>query len=363
MPYILTCKCGQEMSVPDEAVGKTGRCVSCGRSIKITMKNVRPAPLDVVPLTPPGPSAPGLGLGPQVPPLPPGPVPPIPPSAEPPGFGAGPGIPPPPPGAWPPGYDAGRSRQVCSNCGTTLEPDAILCTTCGFDLRTGQTFDGQTAGAEDAGVRTGPPWENRSHLGFFSALFQTVKGVLLSPTATFSDMRVEGGVGSPLLFAVIFGTIPMVLVILLQMPLLAMGPTARAGGMPIVAVVVAVLVAVIMAPVSVAIGLFINSAITHLCLMLVGGAKKGFEATFRVLAYTTGATSLLGMVPCIGMVAGIWYFVCEVIGLSKAHEISTGRALIAVLLPLIACCTCIGLGFLIFGTAIMQSMEQMRPTP
>jgi len=243
-----------------------------------------------------------------------------------------------------------------------LEPDAILCTTCGFDLRTGQTFDAQTAGAEGAGVRTGPPWENRSQLGFFSALFQTVKGVLLSPTATFSDMRVEGGVGSPLLFAVIFGTVAAIIGAFFQLAMTAMGLAAQADLAAGAGVVAFAFGSVVAAPVFIAMWLFVASGITHLCLMLVGGAKQGFEATFRVLAYTTGATSLLGMIPCIGMIAGIWGMVCEVIGLSKAHEISTGRALIAVLLPLIACCTCIGLILAMFGPALWQSLQQMGPS-
>jgi hypothetical protein len=36
---ILTCKCGQQMKVPEDALGKTGTCVSCGKRLKITKRN------------------------------------------------------------------------------------------------------------------------------------------------------------------------------------------------------------------------------------------------------------------------------------------------------------------------------------
>jgi hypothetical protein len=36
---IVTCKCGQKMKVPEDALGKKGSCVACGRAIKITKKS------------------------------------------------------------------------------------------------------------------------------------------------------------------------------------------------------------------------------------------------------------------------------------------------------------------------------------
>jgi hypothetical protein len=86
-------------------------------------------------------------------------------------------------------------------------------------------------------------------------------------------------------------------------------------------------------------GLFIGSAILHLCLMLVGGANRSFETTFRVVCFTGGAANLFSMVPiCGGFVALIYSIVLECIGLTRAHQTTTGKALMAIFLPLIACC-------------------------
>jgi len=45
------------------------------------------------------------------------------------------------------------------------------------------------------------------------------------------------------------------------------------------------------------------------------------------------------MIPfCGGMIAGVWNIVLEIIGLARAHETDTGKAVLAVLLPIIVCC-------------------------
>jgi hypothetical protein len=106
---------------------------------------------------------------------------------------------------------------------------------------------------------------------------------------------------------------------------------------------------IIFVPVLIVIGLFIGAAVIHLCLMIVGGAKKSFETTFRVLAFTQGSTGPLQMIPiCGGVIAGIWGLILNCIGIARAHEIETGRAVLAVLLPVIVCC---GGGFLLVALA------------
>jgi hypothetical protein len=73
--------------------------------------------------------------------------------------------------------------------------------------------------------------------------------------------------------------------------------------------------------------------------MIVGGAKKPFETTFRVVCFSSGSTYLLSMIPvCGGLIGGVWNIVLECIGLARAHETDTGKAVMAVLLPIIVCC-------------------------
>jgi len=213
-------------------------------------------------------------------------------------------------------------------------------------------------------VRTGPPWEKRDELGFFTAVFETVKGILLNPTHTFADMKTEGGLGTPIIYALILGSIGGIIGLIWQglfssiLSILRGSLIGGAGYEEFVALstlsVIRFIISAILTPLFVVVGLFISSGICHLCLMIVGGANKEFETTFRVFAYTIGSVALIQIVPiCGGLIAGVWALVCEIIGLREAHETTTGKAVLAVLLPFIVCCgfllalIIVGLGLLV----------------
>jgi hypothetical protein len=77
--------------------------------------------------------------------------------------------------------------------------------------------------------------------------------------------------------------------------------------------------------------------------MIVGGNKKGYQATFRAISYSYCAL-LFNIVPFIGSFVGSVYMIILIIfGVREGHRISTGKAVLAVLLPLIVV---LGLGIL-----------------
>jgi hypothetical protein len=86
---------------------------------------------------------------------------------------------------------------------------------------------------------------------------------------------------------------------------------------------------VIFVPISLAIW----SGILHLCLLLVGGAREGYQATFRVVSYSA-VTSIFNAVPFVGSLASLWGLVLTVIGLREIHKTTTGRAVGALAIPL-----------------------------
>src|SRR5207248_2282246 len=96
---------------------------------------------------------------------------------------------------------------------------------------------------------------------------------------------------------------------------------------------------IILVPLFVVITTFISSAIFHLGLMIVGGAKQPFETTFRVVCFAGGSANPLLVIPfCGGLIGGIWKIVLYCIGFARAHETDTGPAVLAVILPLVVCC-------------------------
>ena len=188
--------------------------------------------------------------------------------------------------------------------------------------------------------RSGLPWDERRSKGLLNAFIETLQIVLLRPMDAFTAMKREGGLGEPLLYAVIGGTFGGVFAVSYNFLLRSFSPFAdRQGALAHLFAGMGWVLFLILTPLFVVIGMFIVSAILHLCLMIAGGAKQSFETTFRVICFAEGSAGPLLVVPfCGGLICGIWKIVLYCIGLARSHETDTGRAVIAVFLPLIVCC-------------------------
>lgn len=82
------------------------------------------------------------------------------------------------------------------------------------------------------------------------------------------------------------------------------------------------------------IGSFISGAIVHIGVYIMGG-KKGIVQTIKAVMYGSTPGLLLGWIPIIGFIAAIWSLVLEILGIRQLHELTTGRAIVAVLIPVI----------------------------
>src|SRR5438128_9845221 len=209
---------------------------------------------------------------------------------------------------------------------------------------------GATSTSETPIARSGLPWDQRQEKGFFNAFVETLMMVLGKPGVAFTAMKRGGCLGEPLLYLIVGSSFGIIVYILMTLLLPSAIPLGDRHGMGhLVGAGIGSVFMIILAPVFAAIGAFIASAIFHVCLMIVGGAKHSFETTFRVVCFTGGSVDPLLIIPfCGGFIVGIWKIVLYCIGLARAHETDTGRAVIAVLLPLIVCC-----GGIIFLIAMM----------
>lgn len=77
---------------------------------------------------------------------------------------------------------------------------------------------------------------------------------------------------------------------------------------------------------------FIHASITH---AIVRGMKgtKGTGNTIKVFCYSLLPFSLLSLIPFIGSFSLIYSYILMIIGIAKVHNITRGRAAVAVLLP------------------------------
>ena len=194
--------------------------------------------------------------------------------------------------------------------------------------------------SETPAARSGLPWEHRQERGLFNAFIETLTMVLTKPGTAFSVMRTEGGLGEPLLYAIIGGAVGVIVWFIFSLGLNSLGfiSPRESGFGPMLGMTVSIMV-LVWRLIGVVIAPFIFGGLVHLSLMLIGGATKTFEATFRAISFSQGSTAPLQLVPCCGgLIALVWCLVANCIGVARAHEIDTGRATLAVFLPLIVCC-------------------------
>jgi hypothetical protein len=249
----------------------------------------------------------------------------------------------------------------CQHCGKEIIEGQVFCQHCGERLVAESNTSGITP---PGGGRTKTPWEDRATNGFFNGLFKTVNDVLFSPSAFFKKMPVTGGLTDPLLFAMIVGTIGLLCFsvwdLLLHDSMQSfMTPEMRsAAGRDISSGVASPLGKALM-PFLLIIWLFIVSGMLHLFLMIVGGARAGFEATFRVVSHSVSPFLFMVIPYCGVLIMPLWVLTLFVIGLRDSHETTGGKATAAVLFPFLFCCGMMVLTVVLFMGTLVSSFGAM----
>jgi hypothetical protein len=205
----------------------------------------------------------------------------------------------------------------------------------------------------------GIPWDERARLGFVPALVETVKQVLFDAPAFFKAMPVRGGLSGPLVFALIAGYFGVAVQAVYEAIFRSLtgqmfadfaGHGELERFIQLMGSGIGLVLMLVFAPVFLSIGLFVGAGITHLFLLLLGGASNGFEATFRVTCFAQ-ATALFAVLPFCGTPAqAVYQLVLLIIGLAEAQQTGKGTAAAAVLLPgLLLCCCCAAAIMAAFG--------------
>jgi hypothetical protein len=142
-------------------------------------------------------------------------------------------------------------------------------------------------------------------VGSFASTWQRV---VLDPRTFFSELPAAGGLQPPFLFALICLGIG--------------GFTFLIFGGGIKGFLGLIVLGVFR--------LFIGSAIVALIAQHLFDGKGDYEATFRVLAYSSAAAVVIG-IPLIKYFAALYSLYIAIVGLAKAHSFDNGRALLTFL--------------------------------
>ncbi len=202
-------------------------------------------------------------------------------------------------------------------------------------------YDEDFAGAPREGLAL-PPWEQRETYGLLNGLYLTIKGVMLAPGRFFHRMPVGTGLGQPLFFAVVIGTAAafvswMWTLTGSSLQMLVNEDITGAFRAPLVS-----FGSFVLSPLLVSVLVTLQAVLIHGMLMVVGGNRLGFEATFRVCAYTEAASVLVLLPFCGSFVGTVWGLAAAVIGVYSIHETDPWRAVVAVLAPMLLCLAATG---------------------
>ncbi|WOF17142.1 hypothetical protein F1737_10860 [Methanoplanus sp. FWC-SCC4] len=154
-----------------------------------------------------------------------------------------------------------------------------------------------------------------------------VKGFLLNPVETIQQHREEE-------FGDAFKYFLMILAInaILSGILIMAGFGAAFAGMG--GAGAGFIIAIIGGFIGGIIGLFIIGIILHIFVTIVGG-QRGLMETLKAVIYASTPSMLLGWIPVINFIAGIWALVLAILAIRELQDIPTVKAAIAVLLPFI----------------------------
>jgi len=245
-----------------------------------------------------------------------------------------------------------QDHEICPVCHKPLPEDleANFCPYCGVSFIDGSppetpdvpAFPGTTSHAEsgDSREHAGIPWESGTNLSFLQRLTQTWAESVFRPTEFFRKMPIRGGSSKALVYALIFQMMGQAFSIFWQKWFIQTYHDTINEIFPAFQDFFNTSVEdqLIMAPLLALLILILGTVIYHVSLLLVGSGRNGFEGTFRVVAYSQG-TMVMNVVPLFGgVLAWIWGLVLMANGFSEVNHISTRRAVVVILLPLIFCC-------------------------
>jgi hypothetical protein len=282
-------------------------------------------------------------------------------------------------------------QEKCPNCGAQRIEGSVYCNNCGkpFEEKKPEPEEGPPDEQQqrpeeplkpvfpaepppsDDDERKYTAWEDRENKGFFEALWETWKESVFYPEKFFARLPFRGGIGNPLLYAVIVGCFGIIISQIYGIFWSnafsgfmshymdfeeRMFETGLQTGLSFLQIIVS--------PIIIIAGVFIMSGIYHLIFLIFGWGKRDFEATFRAVAYSEGAMVFLAVPFCGGMIAFVWSIVLTIIGMKHMQKTTGGKAALVYFTPLILClCCCVGLFIILLivgvnlGEVLIDSMQ------
>jgi hypothetical protein len=182
-----------------------------------------------------------------------------------------------------------------------------------------------------------PPWERWRRLGFSTALWLTWRDSVFRPVRFFRRLPPRSGFGPAIAYLVIVTVIGFFFSFYWGTVQGAVsGASEGELGVTLLGGLVTVVFGLALAvPLYVAL-LFVIVAVVHVGFMVVGAGRRGYEATFRAMAYASGPAAF-AVFPFFGpILSGVWGMVITYIAVREVQRTTNGRATLGFLVPFLA---------------------------
>ena len=176
-------------------------------------------------------------------------------------------------------------------------------------------------------------WEARTSWLDLAAFWRTSKNILFRPAATFTTLNYGAGIRSSMVYLLVYGSLGQIIgrywFTLLGIRYGILEGNALANTIHFA-------VAVLLTPIILLASILVVAGLVHLVLRILRATRRPFAATFQVMAYASGAISLVNVIPIAGrFIMVIWALVLYFVGLVKAHQTSKTRVFFALSAPLV----------------------------
>lgn len=195
-------------------------------------------------------------------------------------------------------------------------------------------------------------------MGFVSEWTDSAREVITSPTEFFENEDRRDGFGYPLKFAA-FAFLISAVFGALRVLVYGAGPQTQLSGS------VAAGITFVSSIVGGIIGLLISAGLIHIFVYLFGG-EEGYSSTLATIEYASALTALqavLNLIPVVGsflgILIGLYAIFVQAKGLENFQNLSFGKSLAAVLLPVVVILVIIFALFMTVGMAVITSMAAM----
>jgi hypothetical protein len=204
----------------------------------------------------------------------------------------------------------------------------------------------------------GCAWEDRRSFGAFNAFGDTLQKSLFTPTKFFQGLSPVGEIGAAIYYAVIVGTLSAAVAMMWQYVSFSPADIVIVSSWQIPPLAGYVWAAgLLIIPLLIVMVTIIRGLVLHLSLTVIGGGAGDLGATLKVVSYAASA-SAFNVFPFIGApIAFLWRVALTVIGLREVHRITTVRAFVAWLLPVLV----ISIFMVVVMTALAVALFQIVP--